>query len=278
LADTWQVTAVPGVEILALILGVGSACFGLGWLCARRVGRTQQHVDQQRLEVMKNNLIAAVSHELRTPLTSINGSLALLTAGVLEAQPERAERMLRIAASNADRLGRLVNDILDVERLSTGRAPIDRRTCSPAKLVAQATDAMREQANQQHMTLIVESTVDPALELCADSERLQQVLRHLLDNALKFSPASGPIRVRLEADAKDVRFSVVDRGQGIPSDKLELIFGRFQQLDTSDARRTGGTGLGLAICKGIVDAHGGLIVAESAGAGAGSTFSFVIPR
>jgi signal transduction histidine kinase len=272
------VTAGQGVEILILVVGVGLVSFGLGWLCARRFARKQQHVDQQRLEVIKNNLIAAVSHELRTPLTSINGSLALLTAGVLERQPERAERMLRIAASNADRLGRLVNDILDVERLASGRAPIDMRPCSPAELVIQATDAMREQAAGQHTTLVIEAAVDPALELRADTERLQQVLRHLIDNALKFSPASGAIRVRLEADAKDVRFSVIDQGQGIPPDKLELIFGRFQQLDTSDARRTGGTGLGLAICKGIVDAHGGLIQAESAGAGAGSTFSFVIPR
>jgi signal transduction histidine kinase len=266
------------VEILLLVLGVAGACFGLGWLSARRAGRQQQQLDQQHLEVMKNNLIAAVSHELRTPLTSINASLALLSAGVLDRQPERAERMLRIAASNADRLGRLVNDILDVERLATGRSPIEMRPCSPADLVEQATDALRERADLQHMTLVVESAVDPALELSADPERLEQVLGHLIDNALKFSPASGAIRVRVEADARDVRFSVVDQGQGIPSDKLEFIFGRFQQLDTSDARRTGGTGLGLAICKGIVDAHGGLIQAASAGAGAGSTFSFVIPR
>jgi signal transduction histidine kinase len=272
------VTAVPDVEIVFLVLAVGVAAFALGWLPARRFARIEQGLDQQRLEVMKTNLIAAVSHELRTPLTSINGSLALLSAGVLERQPERAERMLRIASSNADRLGRLVNDILDVDRLSAGQVAFDVRPCSPADLVARAVAAMREQADRQHMTLLLESEVDPALELRADPERLQQVLCNLIDNALKFSPVSGSIRVRVEAGARDVRFSVSDQGLGIPSDKLELIFGRFQQLDTSDARRTGGTGLGLAICKGIVNAHGGVIQAASAGAGAGSTFSFAIPR
>jgi signal transduction histidine kinase len=259
---------------LVLVLAFGLGSFVLGWLVG---SRRQQHVEQHRLDRLQDQFIATVSHEVRTPLTSINGSLALLTAGLLERQPERAERMLRIAATNADRLVRLVDDLLDVERLGSGRATLDLGDCSPAAVVERATRAMLGVAQQRHIVLLIESAVEPTRQLRADTDRLEQVLRNLIDNALKYSPSDTTVHVRVEASDKDVRFSVRDQGAGIAPDKIALVWERFQQADMSDARPAGGAGLGLAISKGIVEAHGGMIGVDSAGPGGGSTFWFVIP-
>lgn len=276
--DRFAAATTLQVQIVLFGLGAASAFMALGWVLAGQIAGQQQVHQQQRLERMRDNFIATVSHELRTPLTSINGSLALLTTGLLERQPDRANRMLRIAATNADRLARLVNDVLDVERLESGRATFDMRECAPAALVTGATECLREEAARRRIELVVEAPVDPAMQLRADPERIQRVVHNLLDNALKFSPADTRVVVRVEASDQDVRVSVRDQGQGIPAEKLGPIFERFQQADMSDARRASGTGLGLTICKSIVQAHGGVIVAESPGEGAGSTFSFVIPR
>jgi len=259
---------------IVLVLAFGLGCFVLGWLVGSR--RTH-HVEQHRLDRLQDQFIATVSHEVRTPLTSINGSLALLTAGLLERQPERAERMLRIAAANADRLVRLVDDLLDVERLGSGRAALDLQDCAPAAVVERATHAMLSVAHARRIVLLIESAIEPTHQVRADAVRLEQVLRNLIDNALKYSPAETTVHVRVEASDKDVRFSVRDHGAGIAPDKIGLIFERFQQADMSDARPAGGAGLGLAISKGIVEAHGGMIGVDSVGEGAGSTFWFVIP-
>lgn len=273
-ADSSSVSA-----LLVLVMGtcVCLLCFMLGWVSGAVRVRRRGQADQRSLERLQDQFISTVSHELRTPLTSINGSLGLLTAGLLERQPERAERMLRIAADNADRLARLVDDVLDVERLALGRTSLQIGSCSPRAVATRAVESMRELAQRQGIELVLDAA-DADIELAADGARLEQVLRNLIDNALKFSPASTTVHVRLETSAKDVRFSVRDRGQGIAADKLPVIFGRFQQADMSDARRAGGVGLGLAIGKSVVDAHGGLIGAHSDGEGAGSTFWFVIPR
>jgi signal transduction histidine kinase len=254
--------------------------FALGWVLARRFGTptTNPSSDTERLERLQDNFIATVSHELRTPLTSINGSLALLTTGLLERQPERAERMLRIAAANADRLARLVDDVLDVERLAAGGAALDLQACSPQAIVNAAIAAVQGAAEQRGVTIGVDCSAPAGVRLQADPMRLEQALSGLLDNAVKFSPRGGHVRVSIAATDKDVRLSVRDRGLGIPADKLETIFERFQQLDTSDARKTGGTGLGLAISKRIIEAHGGLIQAFSDGPGTGATLSVTLPR
>ena len=264
---------------MGVALGAGACmlCFVLGWRGGLRVAVQRSVAGQRDLERMQDQFISTVSHELRTPLTSINGSLALLTAGLLERQPERAERMLRIAADNADRLARLVDDVLDVERLAVGRTALELASCSPADIASRAMDSMREIAQRRGIDVVVEAPLSD-VEFTADAARLEQVVRNLVDNALKFSEAGTTVHVRVEASAKDVRFSVRDEGQGVPRDKVATIFERFQQADMSDARRAGGVGLGLAIGKSIVDAHGGVIGVDSAGEGAGSTFWFVVPR
>lgn len=276
-ADSYSVEwFVVGGQVLACLL-----TFTLGWVLARRrythaTSQDDSH-DQQRLEQLQDSFIATVSHELRTPLTSINGSLALLTTGLLERQPERAERMLRIAAANADRLARLVDDVLDVERLAAGAATLNVTPTHPNTVVAAAVESLRDAASARDVRIEVQSTVAAPLLATVDAERLQQAIHNVLDNAIKFSPRGASVSVGIAATDKDVRFSVRDHGCGIPTDKLEAIFARFQQLDTSDARKTGGTGLGLAISKSIVEAHGGLIQASSDGEGTGTTVSITLP-
>jgi PAS domain S-box-containing protein len=228
------------------------------------------------LERMKDEFISTVSHELRTPLTSIRGALGLLSAGVIGTMNEKASNLLRIAVTNTDRLVRLINDILDLERMESGRAPLHFRTCDLAELVRQAIETMAPMADAAGVKLV--STIGP-LPLDADSDRILQVLTNLLSNGIKFSPNGSDITVSAEIAEKSgmLTLRVTDAGRGIPADKLESVFDRFQQVDVADARQKGGTGLGLAICRSIVQQHGGNIWAER-NAGRGVTFAMQLPR
>jgi len=228
------------------------------------------------LENMKDEFISTVSHELRTPLTSIRGALGLLSSGVLGTMSEKASHLLRIAVTNTDRLVRLINDILDLERMESGRAPLHLGTCDVAELVQQAVETMSPMADAAGVKLA--STV-AAQRLDADADRILQVLTNLLSNAIKFSPTGSAVQITGEADGANgmLTLRVTDSGRGIPADKLESVFDRFQQVDVADARQKGGTGLGLAICRSIVQQHGGNIWAEH-NAGSGVTFAIQLPR
>jgi PAS domain S-box-containing protein len=228
---------------------------------------------QREVERIKDEFISVVSHELRTPLTSIRGSLGLLASGRMGELPERGQRLLDIAAQNTDRLVRLINDILDLERLQSGRVALEKQDCDAADLMAQAVEVVRAAAEGAGVTL---SCQPRSALLHADPDRIVQVLVNLLGNAIKFSPAGAIVRIEGERRNGEFRFQVRDRGRGIPVDKLESIFGRFQQVDSSDSRQKGGTGLGLAICRSIVEQHDGRIWAESMPAD-GSTFVFTLP-
>ncbi|HEY6445013.1 MAG TPA: PAS domain S-box protein [Acidobacteriaceae bacterium] len=225
------------------------------------------------LDHMKDEFISTVSHELRTPLTSIRGALGLLSAGMLGKVSDKASTLLRIAMSNSDRLVRLINDILDLERMQSGRAPLAFRQIALDELVRQAIDAMQPMADNAEIALLCEAT---SANVEADADRLLQVLTNLLSNAIKFSPAKSIVRVSIMRSGDGVTLSVIDQGRGIPADKLETIFDRFQQVDASDSRQKGGTGLGLAICRTIVQQHGGRIWAEQNG-GHGSIFRVFLP-
>jgi PAS domain S-box-containing protein len=225
------------------------------------------------LDRMKDEFVSTVSHELRTPLTSIRGSLGLLSAGLLGEVGEKASNLLRIAVANSDRLVRLINDILDLERMQSGRAPLTYRSCCLDELARQAIDAMTPMAEAAKVQLILDS--EP-MKIEADSDRLQQVMTNLLSNAVKFSPPNSQVTIKLERLLDGVTLSVIDHGRGIPKDKLESIFDRFQQVDASDSRQKGGTGLGLAICRTIVEQHGGRIWAER-NSDRGSTFRMFLP-
>ena len=227
------------------------------------------------LDRLKDEFISTVSHELRTPLTSIRGALGLLSSGVLNQTQggDKAGNLLRIALSNSDRLVRLINDILDLERIQSGREPLAFRPVQLGDLVRQAIDGMQPVAESAGVQLIHDAT---QVEIAADPDRLLQVLTNLLSNAVKFSPPNSTVSVMMRPGVTGVTISVIDHGRGIPADKLEAIFGRFQQVDASDAREKGGTGLGLAICRTIVLQHAGRIWAERNPL-RGSTFRVYLP-
>lgn len=262
--------------------------------------------DRRAVERLKDEFVSIVSHELRTPLTSIRGALGLLAGGLLTAKPEKAQRMLEIAVSNTDRLVRLINDILDIERIESGEVAMEKHICDAATLMLQASEVMRAMADKAEVTLSVFPT---SAQLYADPDRIIQTLTNLLSNAIKFSPPSSS--VYLSAEIQQTReplvetrfpasgagergtgkefipsppqpltltilFKVKDQGRGIPAEKLESVFDRFQQVDASDSRDKGGTGLGLAICRSIVQQHGGRIWVEST-LNEGSIFFFTLP-
>jgi len=225
------------------------------------------------LDRLKDEFISTVSHELRTPLTSIRGALGLLSSGILGKVNDKAANLLRIALTNSDRLVRLINDILDLERIQSGREPLAFRPVHLEEIVRQAIDGMQPVAEAAGVQLIHDTT---QVEIAADADRLLQVLTNLLSNAVKFSPPNSTISVMLRPGVTGVTLSVIDQGRGIPADKLEAIFGRFQQVDASDSRQKGGSGLGLAICRTIVLQHSGRIWAERNPV-RGSTFRVFLP-
>ncbi len=241
----------------------------------------KQLTQRSHLDTLKDEFISTVSHELRTPLTSIRGSLGLLSSGIMGDLDPKAQNLLRIAVTNTDRLIRLINDILDLERMESGRAPLQIRRCSLRDLVQQAADTMAGMAQQATVRIVLEvppaDTSPEALYFDGDSDRILQVLTNLLSNAIKFSPSASTIRVHVEATSDSILLKVSDEGRGIPADKLDSIFDRFQQVEPSDARQKGGTGLGLAITRSIVQQHSGSIWAQR-NLGAGSTLYVMLPR
>ncbi|GAB4364897.1 MAG: hypothetical protein Kow00121_00990 [Elainellaceae cyanobacterium] len=243
--------------------------------------------ERQIIERLKDEFVSVVSHELRTPLTSIHTALGLLARSDLNHQPEKQQRMLEMAFSNTNRLVRLVNDILDIERIKSGKASMQMQLCNAADLMIQATEVMHAMAERSHIQLEV---VPLSVQLWADSDRMIQTLTNLLSNAIKFSPAHTTVQLTasvLDSSSSDssssdsssprsICFKVSDQGEGIPNDKLEMIFEQFQQLDASNAGHQGGAGLGLAICRSIIQQHGGEIWAESK-LGEGSHFYVTLP-
>ena len=225
------------------------------------------------LDRLKDEFISTVSHELRTPLTSIRGALGLLSSGMLGEMNDKAANLFRIALTNSDRLVRLINDILDLERIQSGRKPLIFRPVQLEEIVRQAIDGMQPIAEAAGVQLTHDTT---QVEIAADPDRLLQVLTNLLSNAVKFSPPASTISVLLRPGVGGVTLSVIDQGRGIPADKLEAIFGRFQQVDASDSHQKGGSGLGLAICRTIVLQHSGRIWAER-NTDHGSTFHVFLP-
>ncbi|MFK8182577.1 MAG: ATP-binding protein [Phormidesmis sp.] len=250
--------------------------------------------DRKAVERMKDEFIAVVSHELRTPLTSIHTSLKLLATGRLGNLSEDGQQMLEVADENTDRLVRLVNNVLDLQRIESGEVTMDAALCNTADLLEQAAEAMQTMAQQHFIAL---KTQAASLDIWADPDYIVRILTNLLGNAIKFSNSGDTIRLSVQpyvetaddsalssgeahqfcaAHSQKALFCVEDSGQGIPQDKISKIFERFQQVDSSDSREKGGTGLGLTICQKIVEQHGGKIWAESQ-LGEGSQFYFTIP-
>ena len=282
---------------------------------------------RSQLDTIKDEFISTVSHELRTPLTSIRGALGLLSAGLMGSLDPKAHNLLRIAVTNTDRLIRLINDILDLERMESGRASLQLRRCSLSELVTQAVETMAPMAEAAHVSIhfamevpppgsaliqpeadrrhgerrVLETKVPdrrverrrvgeerrkvnrdaagtvPSVFFDGDADRILQVLTNLLSNAIKFSPSGSTTTVSLEASPDVLHLRISDQGRGVPQEKLEAIFDRFQQVEATDSRQKGGTGLGLAICRTIVHQHGGAIWAQR-NAATGVSLCVDLPR
>jgi PAS domain S-box-containing protein len=232
--------------------------------------------ERLRLERMKDEFISTVSHELRTPLTSMRASLGLIQSGSLDKRPEKQHQLIEVAMENCDRLGRLVNDILDFDNVKQGRLPLHRKSVEPIDLLRRASDIAHPAATQAHIGFKIDAAKAPRVN--ADEDRVLQVLSELVTNAIKFSLPETTIRLKATPidGGADVRFTVEDQGRGIAPEKLERIFERFQQGDASDSRALGGTGLGLALCRSIIEQHGGRMWAESE-LGKGSRLMFTLP-
>jgi PAS domain S-box-containing protein len=232
--------------------------------------------DQKEIEQMKDDFVSVVSHELRTPLTSIRGSLGLLAGGVAGELPEKARSLIEIAAKNSDRLARLINDILDIEKMESGRMGFRFAPIEIGPLVEQAVESNRAYAETYGVELRTVETL-PGARVWADADRLLQVLANLLSNATKFSPRGGVVQVAVERLGGFLRVAVTDRGKGIPPEIQPRLFEKFVQADASSTRQKGGTGLGLSISKAIVERHDGTIGFESE-PGVATTFFFDLPE
>ena len=247
----------------------------IGMMCIG-VDITEHHAVEQ----MKDEFISVVSHELRTPLTAVHGALCLLVKGAVKPESVQGQRIVQIAAESTDRLVRLVNDILELERLQSGKIELVKQKINAKELIRQSIDQVQIMATQAGVNLRLQKA-DVFFE--GDGHRLIQVLTNLLTNAIKFSDPGSCVCLCAKIKEPNnlephnhILFVVQDKGRGIPTEQLESIFERFHQVDASDSRKKGGTGLGLAICRNIVEQHGGRIWVESI-VGEGSTFYFTIP-
>ena len=231
--------------------------------------------ERRHMERLKSEFVSTVTHELRTPMTSIHGALSLLASGVAGPLPEGAQELIKRSHQSSDRLVRLINDVLDVERIEARLMRYSMTAQPLAPLVEQAVDATRAYAHQHGVEFDLQAHSD-AVRVLADADRIVQVIVNLLSNAVKFAGPSKRVSIRTAITGLGVRVSVIDDGAGIPESFRPRIFERFSQADSSDRRQKGGTGLGLNICRSIVAEHGGRIDYISA-VGQGSEFYFELP-
>jgi signal transduction histidine kinase/CheY-like chemotaxis protein len=231
--------------------------------------------ERRRMEQMKSEFVSTVSHELRTPLTSIAGALGLIQGGAVGQFPEKAARLIDIAHGNSQRLIRLINDILDMEKLEAGRMDFRLRSVRLADFLEQAVQSNAGYAEQYSVTLELElPTADTTV--VADPDLLMQIMANLISNAAKFSHPGGAVRIFTAPLDRRWRISVEDCGTGIPDAFKSRIFGKFAQAEASDSRQKGGTGLGLSIVREIVTRMGGEVSFETV-LGQGTTFNVDIP-
>ena len=235
-------------------------------------GMVRDITERKRVDQMKSEFISIVSHELRTPLTSLTGSLGLVGGGAFGSLPDKAQALISIAHNNAQRLIRLVNDILDVEKIESGKIELELEHLDPAELVERAIVENEAYGRKYGVKFRLNSDLgETTIE--ADSQRLMQVLANLLSNAAKFSGEGTEVEVSLTRHRGNVRFSVTDRGPGISEKDIGRIFQKFSQIDSSDSRSKDGTGLGLSISQAIIQLHGSEIGVFSE-VGEGATFYF----
>ncbi|MFN8092905.1 MAG: PAS domain S-box protein [Vicinamibacteria bacterium] len=231
--------------------------------------------ERTEVERLKRQFVSTVSHELRTPLTSIRGSLGLLAAGAVGELGEEARETVAIAERNTVRLIRLINDILDLERLEAGRFTLEIAPVELDVVLRRAVESVSAYAADRRVSIPAPQTGAVAL---GDEGRLVQVVVNLLSNAIRFSPEGSRVTLRVESGEGPHRVEVADEGSGVSAELRRQIFEPFFQVEGTDARQRGGSGLGLAICKALVEQQGGEIGVERQEAGEGSLFWFTVPR
>ena len=229
----------------------------------------------RKLEQMRTDFVSNVTHELRTPLTSIRGFAETLLEGALD-DPDTARQFVGIIKRESEHLGRLIEDILDLSRIESGKWKMKREPVALRLLAEETIGRLTSKATTLGVTLKLQIPEElPAVP--GDSGRLAQVLLNLVDNALKYTPTGGLVTIGAADAGTMLKLSVADTGSGIPKAELPRIFERFYRVDKARSRATGGTGLGLSIVKHIVDAHGGTITVVS-DTGMGATFTFTLPK
>ncbi len=240
-----------------------------------REGQLQDDIVQlKELERLKADFVSTVSHELRTPLTSLRGALGLMLGGVGGEPTPKGRDLLRIALTNTDRLIRLINDILDIEKIEAGHVEIRRDRLRLVPLIEMTVAGLEGLARDAEVRLEIGGIAD--VELLGDADRLTQVFTNLISNAVKFSPKGAAVEISGTVIDGSVRVRVRDHGPGIPPEFASRIFGRFQQAESAESRRRGGTGLGLSISKAITEMHGGRIGFRGADGG-GTEFYVEVP-
>jgi len=244
---------------------------------ARDITEKKRYEQRLReLDKMKSDFVSNVSHELRTPLTAIKGSVDNMLDGITGQLNEKQDRYLARIKSNADRLTRLINNVLDLSRIEAGKIDLKSAYLSLVTLAQEVAESIRPVATEKLISLEVASP-DISATAWADRDKITQVLMNLVGNAVKFTPPHGKVSVAVNRNGDQwMQISVTDTGPGIPPEEAEKIFDRFYQIDQTGKQKARGTGLGLAISKVLVEMHGGKIWLESA-IGRGSTFSFTVP-
>lgn len=241
----------------------------------RIIGTNRDISEQKRIEQLKNQFVSTVSHELRTPLTSISGALGLIAGGAVGSIPPQASELIAVAYKNSQRLGHLINDLLDMDKIAAGKMRFDMILQELLPIIEQAIESNQAYARQFNVEFCLLKPVEDIL-VRVDAQRLVQVLSNLLSNAVKFSPGGGQVDIAVINQAHQVRIEVRDQGPGVPQDFQERLFTKFSQADSSDTRSKGGTGLGLAISRELVERMGGRIGLVSV-PGKGATFYFDLP-
>ena len=231
---------------------------------------------EKEIDQMKSDFISLVSHELRTPLTSIIGFVSFILDGKAGAINDRQRNSLARVQRQSKRLAALINDLLDISRIESGRIQMDQAPISLLESVTQRIEEIRPQADEKSIRLAL-TAPESLPKVLGDEARMGQVFTNLIGNAIKFTPEHGEVSVKVEADGNLLHVEVIDTGPGIPPEERQKIFDKFYQLSDISTRQQGGSGLGLSISKSIVEAHGGKLWIDDGNQGKGSNFQFVLP-
>ncbi len=231
---------------------------------------------EKEIDQMKSDFISLVSHELRTPLTSIIGFVSFILDGKAGAINDRQRNSLARVQRQSKRLAALINDLLDISRIESGRIQMEQESISLLEIVTQRLEEIRPQADEKSIRLAL-TAPESVPTILGDEARMGQVFTNLIGNAIKFTPDNGEVSVKIEVDGNLLHVEVIDTGPGIRAEERQKIFDKFYQLSDISTRQQGGSGLGLSITKSIVEAHGGKLWIDDGNQGKGSNFQFVLP-